>query len=402
MKIRPGRLVLWSSAAALLALLAWSFRPRPVPVDLAVVQRGNLRVTIDEEGMTRVRERYVVSAPVAGRLQRVELHPGDAVVARRTVLATFLPATPSLLDTRTRAETEARMKAAQAARDQARVGLQRARDELAFSQSELARQRQLEKIAAITEERLAAFELDARNKEAQLQAADLALQAAEHELEAARAVLQQVVSPSGAGRQSVGAVLSLRSPIDGVVLRVHQESEALVPAGTPLIEVGSPDQLEIVADFLSTDAVKLRPGFPVVIDRWGGEKTLLGRVRLIEPAGFTKISALGVEEQRVNVLIDFERTDDHLPRLGDGYRVEVSVIIWERNGVLKIPTSALFRVGNDWAVFAVRDGKAARATVQIAQRNAIEAEVVSGLSEGDEVIVHPGDTVDDGVSVIRR
>jgi HlyD family secretion protein len=214
-------------------------------------------------------------------------------------------------------------------------------------------------------------------------------------------VLQQVVSPSGGGR-GAGGVLSLRSPIDGVVLRVHQESEALVPAGTPLIEVGNPNQLEIVADLLSTDAVKVQPGFAVLIDGWGGEKTLRGRVRLIEPAGFTKISALGVEEQRVNVLIDFDRTDGHLPKLGDGYRVEVSVIIWERDGVLKIPTSALFRVGNEWAVFAVRDGKAAQNMVQIGQRIALEAEVLSGLSEEDQVIVHPGDTIQDGVSVIRR
>jgi HlyD family secretion protein len=401
MKIRPGRLILWGAAALLLAVFAWSFRPQPVPVDLATVQRGNLRVTIDEEGMTRVHERYVVSAPVAGRLQRIELEPGNVVFARRTVLATFLPATPSLLDTRTHAETEAKMKAAQAARDQARVTLQRARDESAFSQSELARQRQLTKTGGITEERLAAFELDARNKHAQLRAAELALQVAEHELEAARAVLQQVVSPAVGGR-GAGGVLSLRSPIDGVVLRVHQESEALVPAGTPLIEVGNPNQLEIVADLLSTDAVKVQPGFAVLIEGWGGEKTLRGRVRLIEPAGFTKISALGVEEQRVNVLIDFDRTDGHLPKLGDGYRVEVRVIIWERDGVLKIPTSALFRVGNEWAVFAVRDGKAAQNMVQIGQRNALEAEVLSGLSEEDQVIVHPGDTIQDGVSVIRR
>jgi HlyD family secretion protein len=401
MKIRPGRVFLWGAAALLLAVFAWSFRPQPVPVDLATVQRGNLRVTIDEEGMTRVHERYVVSAPVAGRLQRIELEPGNAVFARRTVLATFLPATPSLLDTRTRAETEARMKAAEAAREQARVALQRARDELAFSQSELARQRQLTKTGGITEERLATFELDARNKDAQLRAAELALQAAEHELEAARAVLQQVVSPSSGGR-GAGGVLSLRSPIDGVVLRLHQQSEALVTAGTPLIEVGNSNQLEIVADLLSTDAVKVQPGFSVLIVGWGGEKTLRGRVRLIEPAGFTKISALGVEEQRVNVLVDFDRTDGHLPKLGDGYRVEVSVIIWERNGVLKIPTSALFRAGNDWAVFAVREGRAAQTTVQIGQKNAIEAEVLSGLAERDQVIVHPGDTVEDGVSVIRR
>jgi HlyD family secretion protein len=157
-----------------------------------------------------------------------------------------------------------------------------------------------------------------------------------------------------------------------------------------------------VADFLSTDAVKVQAGFPVLIDGWGGEKTLRGRVRLIEPAGFTKISALGVEEQRVNVLIDFEGSDAHLPKLGDGYRVEVSVIIWERSRVLKIPTSALFRIANDWAVFAVREGRAAQTTIQIGQRNAIEAEVLLGLAEGDQVIVHPGDTVEDGVSVTSR
>jgi HlyD family secretion protein len=396
MKIRRGSLVLWGSAALLIAVIAWSFRPQPIPVDLGAVHRGSLRVTIDEDGMTRVRERYIVSAPLAGRLRRVELEPGDAVAARRTVLATFLPATPALLDARTRAETEARMKAAQAARDQARVAVQRARDELAFGQSELTRQRQLAKSSAITEERLAAFELEARTKEAQLKAAELGLQASEHDLEAARAVLQQVV----AAPASAGGALTLRSPINGIVLRVHQESEAMVPAGTPLIEVGSPDQLEVVADLLSTDAVKVQSGFAVLIDGWGGETTLSGRVRLVEPAGFTKVSALGVEEQRVNVLVDFD--DTRGKQLGDGYRVEVSVIVWERDGVLKIPTSALFRLGNDWAVFAVRDGKARQTAVEIGHRNAIEAELRSGLSEGDRVIIHPGDTIEDGVSIISR
>jgi HlyD family secretion protein len=398
MTIRPGKLLLWGSAALVVAAVAWSFRPQPVPVDMAVLERGNLRVTIDEEGMTRVRERYVVSAPVAGRLQRVELEPGDAVTARRTPLATFYPATPTLLDTRTRAETEARTKAAQAARDQARVTLQRARDEVTFNQSELARQRQVAKFGGITDERLAAVELESRMKEAQMKAAELALQAAEHELEAARALLQQVVNPPAG---TAGGALTLRSPIDGIVLRVLQESEALVAAGTPLIEVGNPGQLEVVADLLSTDAVRVQPGFPVEVSGWGGETSLRGQVRLVEPAGFTKISALGVEEQRVNVLIDFE--DPHgAKKLGDRYRVDVSVSIWERAGVLKIPTSALFRVGNDWAAFAVRDGKAVESSVRIGQRNAIEAEVVSGLTEGDEVIVHPGDTVEDGVAVVQR
>ena len=397
MTVRPGRLFLWGFAALVAAAIVWSFRPQPVPVDLAILQRGNLRVTIDEEGMTRVRERYVVSAPVAGRLQRVELEPGDTVASGRSVLAVFFPATPTLLDTRTRAETEARMKASQAARDHARVALQRARDEMAFSQSELARQRQVAKFGGITDERLAAVELDVRTREAQVKAAELALQAAEHELEAARALLQQVVNPPA---RSTGA-LTLRSPIDGIVLRVLQESESLVAAGTPLIEVGNPNQLEVAADLLSTDAVTVQPGFPVDLSGWGGETLLRGRVRLVEPAGFTKISALGVEEQRVNVLIDFE---DVLAakKLGDRYRVEVSIIIWERAGVLKIPTSALFRVGKDWATFAVRQGQAVQTAIQLGQRNPIEAELVAGLSEGDQVIVHPGDTVEDGVSVVRR
>jgi HlyD family secretion protein len=399
MKIRPGRLIFWGAAALVVALIAWSFRPQPVPVDRVAVQRGTLRVTIDEEGMTRIRERYIVSAPVAGRLQRVDLEPGDPVAGRRTVLATFFPATPSLLDTRTRAETEARMKAAQAARDQARVALQRARDEVAFSQTELARQRQVAKFGGITDERLAAVELESRTKEAQVKAAELALQAAEHELDAARALLQQVANPPTA---KAGGVLTLRSPIDGTVLRVLQESEALVPAGTPLIEVGDPDQLEVVADLLSTDAVKVKPGFPVLITGWGGDTSLHGRVRLVEPAGFTKISALGVEEQRVNVLVDVDAAERAASKLGDGYRVEISVVIWERTGVLKVPTSALFRVGDAWATFAVRDERAAQTNVQIGQRNAIEAEVLSGLSEGDQVIVHPGDTIENGVAVTQR
>jgi HlyD family secretion protein len=399
MTIRPGTLLLWGGALLVVALLAWSFRPQPVPVDMAQIQRGALRVTVDEDGMTRVRERYVVSAPVAGRMQRVELEPGDPVVANRTVIATFLPGTPPLLDRRTRAETEARVKAAQAARDHARVALQRARDDAAFSRSELDRQRQIAKFGGITEERLAAAELDARTKDALVQAADLALQRAGHELDAARAVLQQVVS---APATTLGGALSLRSPVSGVVLRVLQKSEAPVPAGTPLVEIGNPDQLEIVADLLSTDAVKVQPGFPVHVNGWGGSTPIAGRVRLVEPAGFTRISALGVEEQRVNVLIDFDDPRGEARRLGDGYRVEVGIITWERDHVLKIPTSALFRTGETWTVFAVRDGRAAQTTVQIGRRSAIEAELISGLADGEQIIIHPGDTVEDGVAVSQR
>jgi RND family efflux transporter MFP subunit len=253
-------------------------------------------------------------------------------------------------------------------------------------------------IVETDEERLASLELDVRTREAQVKAAELAVQASEHEVDALRAVLRQFEDTAGRSQ----AALTLRSPVAGVVLRVHQESEALVAAGTPLIEVGNPDQLEIVADLLSTDAVRVQTGFPVFIAGWGGETTLHGSVRLVEPAGFTKISALGVEEQRVNVLIDFDDSARDAHRLGDGYRVDISIIIWERAGILKVPTSALFRAGDKWRVFAVHDGRVVTADIRIGQRNALEAEVISGLDQGDKVIVHPGDTIQDDVAVIQR
>jgi HlyD family secretion protein len=398
MKIRPGKLLMWGSALLVTGVFAWSSRPQPVRVDTAVLQMGPLCVTIDEEGMTRVRERYVAAAPVAGRMQRVELKPGDAVAAG-TVLATFLPSVPPLLDTRTRAETEAKVKAAQATRDHARVAVHRASDDAAFSRSELDRQRQIAEFGGVTEERLAAAELDARTKDTLVDAAQLMLQKAEHELDASRAVLRQVVIPPAAASSSSFA---LRSPESGIVLRVLQESEAPVPAGAPLIEIGNPRRLEIVADLLSTDAVKVQPGFRVQINGWGGSAPLAGRVRLVEPAGFTRLSTLGVEEQRVNVLIDFDAPHGEARKLGDGYRVETSIVASERRNVLKVPTSALFRVGETWAVFAIRDGQAAQTAVQVGLRNAIEAEVLSGLDEGDQVIVHPGDTIASGVRVTPR
>ena len=399
MTIPTGKWLLGVGALLVVALLAWAFRPQPVLVDVAALRKGPLRVTVDEEGVTRVRERYVISAPVAGRMTRMELEPGDHVVARRTVLVTFLPATAPLLDTRTRAEAEARVNSARAARDQTRVALQRARDDEAFSRSELKRQQQVAVFGGVTEERLAAVELDTRTKEAQVSAAALAVQRADFELEAARAVLQRVTSPLAA---TASGALALRSPVDGIVLRVLQESEAPVAAGAPLIEIGNPNQLEIVADLLSTDAVKVQPGFRVLISGWGGSTPISGRVRLVEPAGFTKVSALGVDEQRVNVLIDFDKAHNDARALGDGYRVDVSIVIWEREDVVKIPTSALFRTGDRWVVFAVRDGKAVETPVQLGERSAIEAELRSGLAAGDQIIVHPGDRVEDGVAVSQR
>ena len=400
MAIRRGKAMLLISGALVAGALVWAFRPQPIAVDLSQVKRGDLRVTIDEEGMTRVRDRYVVAAPVAGRLQRIALRPGDSVSAGTTVVAAFLPATPAPLDPRTRAETLSRLKAAQAAREQARIALDRARDEAAFNRSELGRYREIAKFGGTTDERMAAVELQARTSDTQLQASEAALQRANHEVEAIGAVLRQFEDT--AATRGGQTAMTLRSPVSGVVLRVHQESETPLAAGTPLVEIGNPGRLEVVVDLLSTDAVKVKPGLPALITGWGGDATLHARVRLVEPSGFTKVSALGVEEQRVNVVLDFQNLEHIAGMLGDGYRVDVNVIVSECRGVLKVPTSALFRMGDQWRVFAARDGRASTVEVQLGQRNAVEAEVVSGLSEDDAVIVHPGDTIADGVAVIQR
>ena len=349
MSIRIGRIVKWLAVAGVAVAVGLLLRPAPIPVDVSVVERGALRVTIDEEGETRVHDRFIVSAPLAGRVLRIELEPGDRVVAGETVLATFQPRDPMLLDARTRAEAEARVRAARAALGQAHAERERSGVESDLAESELARQRLLATDGIVSEERLEAAELVARAGVETLRAAEFALRTAEFQLEVAQASLYQVEGGSRAGTDGGGPIV-LRAPIDGVVLRRLRESEAIVPAGDPLLEIADPANLEIVSDLLSVDAVKITRGDDVLIDQWGGDHVLLGRVRLVEPSGFMKISALGVEEQRVNVIIDFVDVREAWAALGDGYRVEVRVIIWDAESVLKTPTSSLFRVGENWAV----------------------------------------------------
>jgi HlyD family secretion protein len=392
--LRNGKVV---AALALVAfLLALGFWPSSSPVDAAEVSRGLLRVTVDEEGETRVRDRFVVSAPVAGRVQRIELEPGDRVERGRTVVATFLPAPPTLLDTRSRAEAQAGVAAARAAAGAASAEKERAQAALALARSEgrrhedLARQQIVS--AQILEERRAA----ARSAEEALRAAEFSLAAAEHQLAMARARLLQ------AGGGPAVPVIAIRSPIDGVVLKRHRESEAVVPAGEPLVDLGDPLRLEIVSDLLSTDAVKVRAGDRVLVEQWGGEAALRGRLRRVEPSGFMKVSALGVEEQRVNVLVDFEDPAEAWQALGDGYRVEVRIVVFEQEGVLKAPTSSLFRRGESWAVFTVEGGRARLRTVKIGRRNGLEAQVLEGLREGEQVIVHPSEALADGGRVTAR
>jgi HlyD family secretion protein len=390
------RLVWGGVGLVVVALVAFSMRPKPEPADVVRVGRGPLQVTLDEEGETRVRDRYMVSAPVAGRVLRIELESGDPVVADETVLATFQPGDPVPLDARSHAEAQARVRSAEAALGRARADRQRVGAELRFAEAELKRVQRLQSEAIVSEEALESAELAVDTRRESLRSAEFVVKNAESDLEQARARLLQ--DGGASSRQPI----EIRAPVGGVVLQRLRESEAIVPAGEPLIEVADPDRLEIVSDFLSTDAVRIRPGQRVLIEQWGGEQALQGVVRRVEPFGFTKISALGVEEQRVNVVIDFDDTREAWEALGDGYRVEVRVVVWERDDVVKVPTSALFRSGDAWAVFAVADGRAEERAVEVGQRNGLEAEVLSGLAEGDAVIVHPGDSIADGVDIEER
>ena len=378
-------------------LLVMALWPATVPVDLAPVERGTLLVTVEEEGETRVRDRFLVSAPVAGQVLRIALEPGDPVREDETVLATFLPAAPVLLDARSRAEAEAAVAAARATLGGTSAEQKRAEAALSLARSELERHRELFDQKIVSQQTLDSAQTEARAAEEAFRAAEFAKASAEHQLEMAQARLLQAT-----GGPSAGEPIEIRAPIDGVVFKRHRWSEAVVQAGEPLLELGDPRRLEIVSDLLSTDAVRVDPGDAVLIEQWGGDETLRGTVRLVEPSGFMKISALGVEEQRVNVIVDFEDPVEAWEKLGDGYRVEVRVVIWEGEDVVKVPTSSLFRKGDDWAVFALDSGRARLVPVQLGRRNGLEAQVVSGLEEGQEVVVHPGDTLEDGARVVAR
>jgi HlyD family secretion protein len=379
----------------LAAVLIWAFRPAPVSADFAVVERGSLQVTVDEEGRTRVRDRYVVSAPLPGRMARIELEPGDRVIAGKTVVARLQPTDPTLLDARTRAELEARVRASESAIGSARAERDRIQADLTFARAELKRAQGLLAGGAIARRDLEAAEQQARALERALQSAEFAIQTAGHQREVARASLVQT-------RSGRATTVPLYSPVDGVVLRLVLESESVVAVGQQLLEVGDVTDLEIVSDLLSSAAVAVRPGQTVLVEQWGGGQALQGRVRRVEPSAFTKISALGVEEQRVNVLIDFENGSDALQSLGDGYRVEVRIIVWSKDDVLRVPTSSLFRHEGEWAVYKVIDGVARRQLVQIGLRNGLEAEVLNGLAAGEQIVVYPGDAIADGVKLTAR
>jgi HlyD family secretion protein len=395
MSHRAKRILLLAGALAVVAVIVLAFLPEPVPVELAVVTRGPMRVTVDEEGRTRVKERYLVSAPLAGRVQRIDLDAGDPVLASETGLASIEPAAPALLDTRSRAESEARVRAAEAARTKTAAELAQARVASDHARKELERARGLAARNNIPEKALERAEVEAENATQGVTAAESAVQIAEYEVQLARAALQHT-------RGEGGTSFVLRSPIDGVVLRVLHESAGAVAAGTPLLEVADPKSLEIVADLLSADAVKVQPGYRVSIENWGGNEPLRGRVRRVDPSGFTKVSALGIEEQRVPVILDILDPPEAWSSLGDGFRVELRIIIWEEKDALKVPASAVFSHGEGFAVFVVSSGRATLCPIQIGRRNGLEAEVLGGLEVDETVIAHPSDQVTEGTRVAGR
>ena len=384
---------------AIAGLIVFAFLPKPVPVDIAAVTRGAMRVTVDEDGKTRIKDRYVISAPLAGRLQRITLKPGDDALANKTLLAVIEPRDPELLDARARAEAEARVSAAQASVDQSVPNLERAKAMQELAAKDADKQRDMMKSKATSEKALDDALLVERVRMQELNAARFAQEIAAFELAQAKAALIRTRPANGTADEGH---FEIPAPCNGRVLRVFQESSAVVQAGTPLLEFGDPSDLEAEIDVLSTDAVKIQSGAAVIIDRWGGERPLRGKVRVVEPSGFTKVSSLGVEEQRVNIIIDFVDPPQARATLGDGYRVEARIVIQEEASVLRVPSSALFRDGQAWAVFVVENDHAKLRQVKIGMQTALEAQVLEGLGEGDWVVAHPSDRIVDGVAVVAR
>lgn len=399
-------------AIAVLGLIAtallWFAWPRPLPVDLATATKGPIEVTVDDDGKTRVRHIYTVSAPIAGRVLRISnptgdqgisLHVGDQVTANETVVALMQPTPPSFIDVRSRDQLQAEVAAADAAVQQQEAEVRRLEASLAFARTEFQRAQTLSRTQAISAQAYDKAKFDVDNNEATLASAK-ALADMRRSVRASLAarLLDPADVPASTNRACCVRVFA---PASGKVLKIIQDSEAVVPPGAPLVDIGNPLDLEIVADLLSTDAVQIKVGAPVRIDGWGGPP-IRGKVVRIDPAGFLKVSALGIEEQRVRVTIDFADPPETWSQLGHDYRVVVHVAIWSADDALAVPVSALFRKGEDWAVFAVQDERARAATVKIGHRNNRAAEVLAGLSAGTQIILHPSDRIADGVRVAQR
>ncbi len=378
---RPRRWLSCVGAALLLALIGFGMMPKPVPVETGRVSTGKLRSTVNEEGKTRIRHRYVVSAPVGGQLRRIPFKAGAEIVSTQTVVAVIDPISPALLDARTRTLAEAR-------RDTAAAQLERARAQQKFAASELRRNETLFAGKTVSVQELEQVQWRETSAAREFTAAEAALRQAEAEM-------LEFTSPGAATRPPV----ELRAPAAGRVLKVFEESSRAVLTGTPLLEIGDPNDLEIIIEALSRDGAMIAPGTSVELEQWGGAEPLQARVRFVEPAAFTKVSALGVEEQRVHVVADLITPTAQRGSLGDNFRVEARIITWEKENALKAPAGALFRRGTEWHTYVIAEGRAQLRTVKTGRTSGTETEVLEGLKDGDEVILYPGDRVADGTRV---
>jgi len=372
-------------------LVARSLIPKAIPVETAAIARGPLRVTIDEDGRTRVKDRFVIAAPVAGKLARVTLRAGDRVEAGM-VVARLVATDAPLLDPRSRAQAVARLAAAAAAQAQAEASVERARVASAQAASELTRSKALAEKSAIAAQALERADADAASRKKELASAEFAARVAAFEREQARAAL-------GRGAGASTEAWELRAPVAGQVLKIHHEDEGPVAPGTPIVEIADVSALEIVVDVLTSDAVRIPPRARATIDQWGGDRPLEARVRLVEPAAFTKVSALGVEEQRVNVILDLDGPAATTAALRDGFRVEAHIVVWEAPSVVKAPLTALFRQGEGWATYVARDGRARLVALEVGHRGEREVEVQRGVTEGERVLVRPGDAIRENVRI---
>ncbi len=387
-------------AVGVVVFFAWALAPRPILVDMQPITRGLLTVEVTEEARTRVREVYTLSAPLAGRLERVEVEPGDPVRAGETVVARIRPTSPGLRDRRTQAELASVRDAAQAARDAAEADLRRAEAEQTRAQSDYERDQRLLARNTIAEARMDNTRAARDAARAARDAARSLLQAREADLSRAEAALIEPADDS-TWSDDADCCIELHAPVDGVVLRLRQESETVLASGSMILDIGDPGDLEIYSEMLSNDAVLVEAGDRVRIDGWGGPE-LEGRVQRVEPAAFTKVSALGIEEQRVNVIIDIDAPREDWAGLGHDYRVDVHVEIWRGDDVVRAPDAALFRTGEDWNVFVVDSGRARRRAVTLGRTNGAEAEVMTGLELGDTVVAYPPDTLEDRGRVRER
>ena len=394
----------WLALVLLLSLVVlavlYGFMPQPVLVETAVAERKQLRVTLEAEGKTRVKDRYVISAPVAGVARRIQLDVGDPV-SQGQIVAWLEPLHSQVLDPRSRAEAQARLAAAEAQLRMAQEDAQAASAAAEYARADLARLQRLRGAGVVSQESLDQAATEARRADARERSAQSAVEVARFGLEAARSALKFSAASTPAADEPVEQV-TLKSPINGQVLAVQQRSEFVVEPGRVLLEIGDPRQLEVEIEVLSADAVQIAPGGKVLFERWGGSDVLHGAVRTIEPVAYTKISALGVEEQRVRVIADFVSPREQWERLGDGYRVEATFILWQGEDILQIPTAALLRHNGGWAVYIVADDSARLRPVELGQRAGLIVQITEGLSAGTQVITHPGDAVSDGTPVQTR